>query len=88
MSPEKVMYKGKIVEGININFKVLDEAWNEYKLEDGTIIKFKAVITKIVRTSEYSENLEPVYVISSQNVATAMVPEKLKKRVSLADKRK
>ncbi len=84
MSTEKVKVPlmGKIVDGVDVNFKVKKEEWNEYELEDGTILKFKSVVTKIVRTEEYNEQDEPIYSINSQNVASAKIPDKLKKRAN------
>lgn len=78
----KVPYKGRMVDGVEVGFKTLREEWNEYELEDGTILKFKSVVTKIVRTEEYNDRNEPVYSINSQNIASAKVPNKLKKSVS------
>ena len=84
MSTEKVKVPlmGKKVDGVDVNFKVKKEEWNEYELEDGTILKFKSVVTKIVRTEEYNEQNEPIYYINSQNVASAKIPDKLKKRAT------
>lgn len=84
MSTEKVKVPlmGKMVDGVDVNFKVKKEEWNEYELEDGTILKFKSVVTKIVRTEEYNEQNEPIYSINSQNVASAKIPNELKKRTN------
>lgn len=38
-----------MVESKYIDFKTLKDIWNEYKLEDGTIIKLKFVLIKIVK---------------------------------------
>jgi hypothetical protein len=45
----KVNFGGKEIDGISLNFKTLKENWNEYDLEDGTTLKFKSVVSDIVR---------------------------------------
>jgi len=32
---------GREVEATDVDFETVKENWNEYKLEDGTILKFK-----------------------------------------------
>lgn len=75
----KVNFKGVMVDGVEVEFKAKREGWNEYSLADGSKIRFKSIVTKIVRTEVYNENFEPVYVLSSQSIASTDVPDKLKK---------
>lgn len=81
MSGKKVnvSYKNKIVEGTKLDFQTNKEEWNGYKLEDGTIMKFKSVVVKVVRTEEYNKFGEPIYIVNSQNMVSASVPKKLMK---------
>ncbi len=76
----RVPIGNKMVEGEEMNFTILKEDWNEYKLDDGTIIKFKSVVSKIVRTNEYNKEGEPIYYVRSSSVVVAEVPEELKRR--------
>lgn len=84
----KVPFKGKMVNADEVEFEILREEWNEYKVKDGTILKFKPIIMKIFRTDVYNEDNEPIYTIRSQNVASAKVPPKLKKKTTPTPKKK
>lgn len=78
----RVPVGGEIVEGEEVEFKPLEENWNKYQVEDGTIIKFKAVISRIVRTQKYNQITgDPIYYVVSSNVIDALVPENLKKEI-------
>lgn len=44
------------------------ENWSEYKLEDGTIIKLKPVVTKIIKTDKKKSDGTPVYSVTFQPV--------------------
>lgn len=74
----KVKIKDQEVEGELINIKSAKEDWNEYVLEDGTKIKLKVVVSKIIRTDLVDDSGDPVYVVNSTNVVDALVPENLK----------
>lgn len=69
----------KTVEGILVEFETLREEYNSYKLSDGSTIRMKSVVTNIIRTQEFTPSGEPVYIVNSQNVVVADVPEHLKK---------
>jgi ribosomal protein L13 len=43
------------------------------------MIRMKTVVTNIIRTEEFTPTGEPIYVINSQNVVVADVPDGLKK---------
>lgn len=62
-------------------FQVGNESWNEYLLEDGTVLRVKLVATEIMRVDNaYNGDGDPVYLIKSQNVVASSVPEKLRKK--------
>jgi hypothetical protein len=67
------------VEGTLVDFETLREEYNSYKLADGAIIRMKTVVTNIIRTEEFAPTGEPIYVVNSQNVLVADVPDELKK---------
>ena len=69
----------KTVEGTLVDFETVREEYNSYKLSDGSIIRMKTVVTNIIRTEEFTPTGEPVYIINSQNVLVADVPDQLKK---------
>jgi len=77
---------GREVEAKQVDFEVVREDWNEYKLEDGTVLKFKAIVTDIIRTEEYDPTTgNPIYHVRSTNILRVKVPEHLRR---LPSKRK
>lgn len=70
----------KTVEGTLVDFETVREEYNSYKLSDGSTIRMKTVVTNIIRTEEFTPTGEPVYIINSQNVLVADVPDQLKKQ--------
>ena len=74
----------KFPEGEPVDFEVVKEEWNEYKLTDGSTLKIKLVLTGVMRlSSQYDPVGNPVYVISSQNAVWVIdVPPSLRRRGS------
>jgi hypothetical protein len=70
----------KTVEGMLVDFETVREEYNSYKLSDGSTIRMKTVVTNIIRTEEFTPTGEPVYIVNSQNVLVADVPDQLKKQ--------
>jgi len=52
-----------------IEFKAIQEIWNEYAVQSGLILKVKLVVSAVVRTSKFNQFGEPVYIVSSESVA-------------------
>jgi hypothetical protein len=69
----------KIVEGTLVDFETLREEYNSYKLSDGSTVRMKTVVTSIIRTEEFAPTGEPIYIVNSQNVLVADVPDELKR---------
>jgi len=64
-----------------VDFDTVREEWNEYKLKDGTTLKVKLVLIKVVRTDNHDQFGDPVYMVNSQNIVKITnVPEKLKRK--------
>src|SRR5437762_11520157 len=61
-----------------VEFSMKDEPWVKYKLEDGTSLFGRLVITKIFRGTDYDPTGQPVYAWSSQNLFTTIAPNALK----------
>jgi len=76
----RVPIRGKMVEGVDVRYEQVKEDWNEYKLEDGTILKIKTVLSRVVRTEEYDQNGEPIYFFNTSTVGATIVPDELKKK--------
>lgn len=73
---------GRMVSGEEVEFQVDKENFSTYILEDGTGIKFKAVVLKFIRLDEYTPNGEPIYMVQATNALVADVPDSLKRRSS------
>ena len=68
--------------GEEVDFDVIREDWNTYKLKDGTTLKVKLVLVGVVRLrNKYDPLGNPVYMINSTNVVRVMdVPSGLKRK--------
>jgi hypothetical protein len=53
-----------------VDFTAEREEWNVYKLSDGATLRFKAVVTAVLRTDLKDEFGQPIYVVRSQNATT------------------
>lgn len=70
---------GSEVEAANVDFETKREDWNEYALEDGTVLRFKTVVSSIIRTENYDPMTgDPVYHVRSTNIIRVKAPEELK----------
>jgi hypothetical protein len=69
----------RTVAGILVDFETMREEYNSYKLSDGSTVRMKTVVTNIIRTDEFAPTGEPIYIVNSQNVVVADVPDELKK---------
>lgn len=71
---------GREIEGEIMPFQSGGEHWNEYLVEDGTVIKIKLVASEVVRLNgEYDQAGNPVYIVQSTNVLSVSVPDELLK---------
>jgi hypothetical protein len=78
---------GREVKAVDIDFETVREDWNEYTLEDGTILKFKTVVSSIIRTEDYDPMTgNPTYHVRSTNMVRVKVPEELKRLPAAAKK--
>lgn len=70
---------GTVVEGHVVPFRGDVEHWNEYLLDDHTVIRMKAVVTEILRIEgQYDAQGNPSYIVLSTNVTHVSAPEDLK----------
>jgi hypothetical protein len=68
------------IKGEEMEFTPKKEEWNIYKLEDGTIIKLKTIVTKIIKLNiRHPVTNDPIFSINSQNIAEAIVSIATKK---------
>ena len=69
---------GRKIEATDVDFKTEKEDWSEYTLVDGSVLKFKTIVSSIIRTEDYSPTGDPIYIIRSTNVSRVKVPEEMK----------
>ncbi len=71
---------GKEIGAMDVDFETIKEDWNEYTLEDGTVLKFKTVVSSIIRTEDYDPMTgDPVYHVRSTNILRVKVPLEMKR---------
>ena len=67
-----INHEGQALEGEELDWKVLSgEGWSEYECSDGTRLKMKTIVTKIVRLDKRGPDGAPIYTVSSANVLAA-----------------
>jgi hypothetical protein len=60
---------GKKVEAVEVGITKSTENWNEYELEDGSTMKVKLVLLKVLKTTTEKTPLgEPIYITNAQNL--------------------
>ncbi len=62
-----------------LDIATANEVWNEYKLNDGTFLKLKLVISSVRQTSVYGPDGDPIYSVQSSIALGASVPPDLRK---------
>ena len=78
---KRVPYQGREVEATPVSATSSAEHWNQYLLEDGTVVRMKLVATEFVRIDgEHDAEGNPVYQIRSTNVVSLEAPEELRRR--------
>ena len=74
---ERELRDGTKISVVEKNFETIREEWNEYKLEDGTIVRAKTIVSNIYRAidengnEKYTDDGEPYIVVTSMNLITA-----------------
>ncbi len=71
---------GEEIFGDEVAVKSSEEHWNKYVLEDGTTVRMKLVVAKVVRADTYKPSGEPIYVVHSQNIVSSDSPQELWKK--------
>lgn len=72
-------FMGKEVWAELVQVQDTQEKWNQYLLADGSVVRFKTVVTEIYRIEdEYDGEGNPVYFVKSANILSVNAPEELK----------
>lgn len=69
---------GRKIEATDVDFRTKKEDWNEYTLVDGSVLKFKTIVTSIIRTEDHDQTGKPVYLVRSTNVTRVKVSDKVR----------
>jgi len=80
MAKRKVNFQGREVLGEEVDFETEHEGFNTYILHDGAKLKIKTVVADVLRLDLYKPDGEPVYLINSANIVSAIVPDNLKRK--------
>lgn len=71
---------GRDVEATVMTFRTGAEHWNEYLMDDGSVVKIKLVATEVLRVDgEYDASGNPIYLVSSTNVMAVDAPANLRR---------
>jgi hypothetical protein len=74
---------GNEVDASVMTFRSSGEHWNEYLVDDGSVIRIKLVATEVLRLDDqYDMQGNPVYVVQSQNVMAVNSPDSLRREGS------
>lgn len=77
----KINFGGEEVEATPVDVNQTNEYWNQYLLDDGTVIKMKLVATKVLRIdNKYDNEGNPVYFVQSTNIVSVNTPDDLKRK--------
>ncbi len=77
----KIPFNGQEVEAETIDVTQCSERWNEYFLDDGTLLKVKLVLTNVYRVEgQFDAEGNPVYMLQSTNVVAANAPKELRRK--------
>lgn len=69
-------------EVTEVGFRSGGEHWNEYLLDDGTVVRIKLVATEVWRIDgEYDSLGNPQYVVTSTNVTAVSAPQDKRKEM-------
>lgn len=64
-----------------MTFQTHGEHWNEYLIDDGSLLKLKPVVTEVLRVEgQYDAAGNPAYLVQSTNVVAVDAPEELRRK--------
>ncbi len=68
------------VEATEVGFRSSGEYWNEYLLDDGTVVRLKVVVLEVLRADgQYDEEGNPIYLVKSNNLMVVSPPDELRR---------
>lgn len=80
-SKVRINFGGEEVDATPIDVNQTNEYWNQYLLDDGSVVKMKLVVTKVLRIdNRYDNEGNPAYLVQSTNITSVNAPDNLKKK--------
>lgn len=71
-------FEGEMHDALELDFDVEKENWNIYLIEDGTKIRMRLVVAKILKIEgKWDQEGNPIYSIKSGNMVVASSPDHL-----------
>ena len=72
----KMPFQGREIDATELKFDTVKEEWNEYKCEDGSVVRLKTVASKIFRTGERNPATgELIFMVRSSNILDVVAAE-------------
>lgn len=71
---------GQMVNGVEVDYEIKSEPWMEITTSDGSTIRMRIQIKRIIRIDQYDQMTgTPSYIIMSDNAMRVHSPKNLKK---------
>lgn len=78
---------GREVDTIEMPFQTGAEHWNEYVVNDGSVIRLKTVVTDILKVDgQFDANGNPAYFVKSSQVISVSPSDRARKPPSGTDR--
>jgi len=66
-------------DSLELEFEIIEEKWNIYKLSDGSVLKIRPIVVKVFKSNRKTPDGQDLYGFGGQNIVSAKVPKSLKK---------
>ena len=77
----RINYLGEEAEATPVEINQTSENWNQYLLDDGSVLKIKLVATNVLRVEgKFDDEHNPVYLVKSTNIMSVKSPDNLKRK--------
>jgi hypothetical protein len=81
----KINFAGQQLDAEQVRVEQCTERWNEYRLDDGTLLKLKLLLATVHRVEgRYDAEGNPMYAIQSTNMICAEAPRRLQQKARRA----
>lgn len=63
---------------MRLKFEAANESWNEYRLEDGTLVRVRVIMVRAVRREgQFNEQGSPMYDLEMQQIVHVDAPPEI-----------